>query len=177
MVHHTTFNVLLQKLGTFQNCSPQSFRSSLGLSRFPTPLTRARGVGGHCRRLPAQQSISFQKGIPKPAQTWASQLDKAKWPPVHANISGQNIPDMSPVTKPNHPSTRFKKPSKVLSFIVKTNKPPHWEYTVRAYTTKPSKKPFRIPPFSNRSLKILNPLSHLLSLFYIDNMEKPTLGR
>ena len=97
--------------------------------------------------------------------------------PISANISGQSIPNTSLVTSPNHPSTRFKKPSRALSSIVKTNKPPHWEYTARAYTTKPSNKPFRIPPFSNRSPKILNPSSHLLSLFYIDNMEKPTLGR
>jgi len=39
------------------------------------------------------------------------------------------------------------------------------------------KKPFRIPPFSNRSPKILNPSPRLLSIFYIDNMENPTLGR
>ena len=43
--------------------------------------------------------------------------------------------------------------------------------------TKPLKKLFRIPPFSNRSPKILNPSSHRLSIFYTDNMENPTLGR
>ena len=41
----------------------------------------------------------------------------------------------------------------------------------------PLKKLFRIPPFSNRSPKILNPSSHLLSIFCIDNMENPNLGR
>ena len=41
----------------------------------------------------------------------------------------------------------------------------------------PLKKLFRIPPFSNRSPKILNPSSHRLSIFYTDNMENPTLGR
>ena len=88
LVNHTTSNVLLQKVGTFQSCGPQSIRSSLGLSRFPTPFNFVlRGVGGHCRRLLAEQSLSFQKGIPQSAQTWASaKLDKAQWPTVHANL-------------------------------------------------------------------------------------------
>ena len=71
------WSVLLQKVGTFQNSCPQSIRSSLGLSRFITSLTRTGRVGCHCRRLLVEQGISFQKGIPKPAQTWASRLDKA----------------------------------------------------------------------------------------------------
>ena len=83
---HTTGNVLLQKVGTFQNSSSQSIRSSLGFSRFTTSLTRTRRVGCHCRRLLVEQGISFQKGMPKPAQTWASRLDKAKWPTVHAKF-------------------------------------------------------------------------------------------
>ena len=86
LLHHTTCNVLLQKVGTFQNSCSQSIRSSLGLSRFTTSLTRTRRVGCHCRRLLVEQGISFQKGIPKPAQTWASWLDKGKWLTVHAKF-------------------------------------------------------------------------------------------
>ena len=130
-VHHTTCNVLLQKVGTFQNSSSQSIRSSLGLSRFTTSLTRTRRVGCHCRRLLVEQGISFQKGIPKPAQTWASRLDKAKWPTVHAKFRDLRFQPTSldrafqtrHLSHPNHPSTHFKKPSRALSSIVKTNKP------------------------------------------------------
>ena len=75
-----------KKVRTFQNRCSQSIRSSLCLSRFTTSLTRTRGVGCHCRRLLVEQGTSFQKGMPKPAQTCASWLDKAKWPTVHAKF-------------------------------------------------------------------------------------------
>ena len=75
-----------KKWEPFKNSCSQSIRSSLGLSRFTTSLTRTRRVGCHCRRLLVEQGISFQKGIPKPAQTWASWLDKGKWLTVHAKF-------------------------------------------------------------------------------------------
>ena len=86
LVHHTTCNVLLHKVGTFRSRGSQSIRSSLGLSRFTTSLTRIRRVSGHCRRLLVKQGLPFQKGIPKPAQTWATRLDKAKRLTVHAKL-------------------------------------------------------------------------------------------
>ena len=49
-------------------------------------LTRIRRVSGHCRRLLVKQGLPFQKGIPKPAQTWATRLDKAKRLTVHAKL-------------------------------------------------------------------------------------------
>ena len=48
----------------------------------------------------------------------------------------ESIPNTSLVTSPNHPSTPFKKPSRALSSIVKTNKPLLCEFTARACTIK-----------------------------------------
>ena len=86
VVDHTTGNVLLQKVGTFQNCGAQSNRSPLGLSRFPASSLHLRGVGGHCGRFLTQQSLPFQEGIPQSAQTWASEWDKTQRPAFYANL-------------------------------------------------------------------------------------------
>ena len=71
----------------------------------------------------------------------------------------------------------FNKPSKGQSSTVKTNNLPPCESTARASTTKPSKKPFRIRPFSSQYLKTRVPLSHLLLRLSSDNMANPTPGR
>ena len=184
LVHHTTCNVLLHKVGTFQSRGSQSIRPSLGLSRFTTSLTRIRGVSGHCRRLLVEQGLSFQKGIPKPAQTWATRLDKAKRPIPNSEISDFSQHLWTEHSK--HVTCHITKPS--INSFQKTFGGCYLPcedkqasslriYCPCLYYYQAIEKLFRIPPFSNRSPRILNPSSHLLSIFYIDNMENPTLGR
>ena len=176
---------LLQKLGTFQGCGSQSIRFSLGPRRFTPTLTCLQGVGGHRGRLLVEQGLSIQKGISQPAQTRTPELDKAKTayrpcpiqrsptlpPPLDRAFQTCHVPHHQIF---DHPF--FNKPSKGQSSTLKTNNLPPCESTARASTTKPSKKPFRIRPFSSRYLKTRVPLSHLLLRLSSDNMANPTLG-
>ena len=61
-----------------------------------------------------------------------------------ATTSGPNIPNRSPITLQNPPSTNFNPHSKAPFSTARTNMPRHSAYTAHVSTTNPLKAPFKI---------------------------------
>ena len=186
MVHHTTCNVLLQKLGTFQNRSPQSFRSSLGLSRFPilhslVPEELAVIAEGSLLNKVFPSKKEYQNQLRLGLQGWTKRNGIPSMPNSEISAFSQHLwAEHSKhvtchITKSS--ITSFQKTFEGAIFHCEDKQASSLRIYCPCLYTKPLKKLFRIPPFSNRSPKILNPSSHRLSIFYTDNMENPTLGR
>ena len=68
---------------------------------------------------------------------------------TYATTSGPNIPNRSPITLQNPPSTNFNPHSKAPFSTARTNMPLHSAYTAHVSTTNPLKAPFKIRPSLN----------------------------
>ena len=95
-------NMLLQILVRLQNCCTQSFRSSLGIIRFSSPLAAPTGTCRDCRRLFIEQSLPVQEGILQSDATGHQDLDKKEWPTLHA--TGQHFGFVPPPLVRTYPT-------------------------------------------------------------------------
>ena len=96
---------------------------------------------------------------------------------ICATTSGPNIPNRSPITSQNPPSTNFNPHSKEPFSTTRINTPRHSAYTAHVYTTNPLKVSFKTCPSLNHFLMNHPPLLHRWSNHSIDSMAKLILGQ
>ena len=181
LVNWTTGNVLLHQVGTLQISCPQPIGPSLRVSRVSSSLTLTGRLGCRRRRLLAEQGMEYHNQLKLGIHGWTKRNGLPSMPNSDFRFQPTSLDRALQKCHLSHHQILHHRMSTNLrghkqSSIVKTNRLLPWEFTALACTTKQLGKPFRILPFSNLHLKVLNPSSHLLSTFYIDNMEKPTLG-
>ena len=96
---------------------------------------------------------------------------------ICATTSGPNIPNRSPITSPNPPSTNFNPHSKEPFSTARTNTPRHSAYTAHVSTTNPLQVPFKTCPSLNHFLMNHPPLWHRWLNHSIASMAKLILGQ
>ena len=158
--------MLLQILVRLQNCCTQSFRSSLGIIRFSSPLAAPTGTCRDCRRLFIEQSLPVQEGILQSDATGHQDLDKKEWPTLHA--TGQHFGFVPPPlvrTYPTGHQSHYKILHQPTSIHIRRSHFPlrghtlrHSAYTAHVSTTNPLRVPFKTCPSLNHSLMNHPPL-------------------